>query len=70
MKGKVNDTDEWASKVLRGLWNQTQYAIQLSSCKSHLRRMCIYLTFMGPCITNVFSSITKKMQRYTIYLFL
>ena len=22
---------------------------------------------MGPCIANVFSSITKKMQRYTIY---
>ena len=31
-------------------------------------RIC--LTFMGPCIANVFSSITNKMQRYTIYLFL
>ena len=29
-----------------------------------------YLTFMGPYITNVFLSITNKMQRYTIYLFL
>ena len=28
------------------------------------------LTFMGPCIANVFSSLTNKMQRYTIYLFL
>ena len=30
----------------------------------------VFLTFMGPCIAKVFSSITKKMQRYTIYLFL
>ena len=29
-----------------------------------------YLTFMGPCIANVFLSITNKMQRYTSYLFL
>ena len=28
------------------------------------------LTFMGPCIVNIFPSITNKMQRYTIYLFL
>ena len=28
------------------------------------------LTFMGPCIANIFRSITNKMQRYTIYLFL
>ena len=28
----------------------------------------IILTFMGPCIANLFSSITNKMQRYTIYL--
>ena len=28
------------------------------------------LTFMGPCIANIFSSITNEMQRYTIYLFL
>ena len=28
------------------------------------------LTFMGPCIANVFSSTTNKMQRYTLYLFL
>ena len=25
--------------------------------------------FMGPCIANVLPSITNKMQRYTIYLF-
>ena len=28
------------------------------------------LTFMCPCIANVFSSITNEMQCYTIYLFL
>ena len=27
------------------------------------------MTFMGPCIANVFSSIINKIQRYTIYLF-
>ena len=25
------------------------------------------LTFMGPCIINVFLSTTNKMQRYTIF---
>jgi hypothetical protein len=29
-----------------------------------------FLTFMDPCILNVFSIITSKMQRYTMYLFL
>jgi hypothetical protein len=28
------------------------------------------LTLMDPCIVNVFLSITNKMQRYTMYLFL
>ena len=28
------------------------------------------LTFIGPCIANVFSSIINKMQSYPIYLFL
>ena len=27
----------------------------------------IDLTFMGPCIVNVFLSTTNKMQRYTIF---
>ena len=35
-----------------------------------LSDVCKNLTFMGPCITNVFPSATKSMQRYTIYLFL
>jgi hypothetical protein len=30
----------------------------------------INLTYMDPCIVNVFSNITKKMRRYTMYLFL
>jgi hypothetical protein len=42
MMDKANDKEEWASKVLRGLWSQTQYAIQLSYCKLHLKRMCIH----------------------------
>ena len=44
----------------------------LTTCMG-LEKMSLYitiLTFMGPCITNVFSSATNKMQRYTIYLFL
>jgi len=28
------------------------------------------LKSMGPCFANILSSITNKMQRYTIYLFL
>jgi len=28
------------------------------------------LKFMGPCIANVFSNVTNKMQRYTVYLVL
>ena len=34
------------------------------------RLFVIILTFMGPCISNIFSSITNKMLRYTSYLFL
>jgi hypothetical protein len=30
----------------------------------------VNLTFVGPCIANLFSSITNSMQRYTIYFFL
>ena len=29
----------------------------------------MYLTFRGPCIVNVFQSITNKMQRYTFFYF-
>jgi hypothetical protein len=28
------------------------------------------LTFMGPCIVNIFQYISNKMQRYTVYLYL
>jgi hypothetical protein len=28
------------------------------------------LTFMGPCIANIFQYISNKMQRYTVYLYL
>ena len=26
--------------------------------------------FMGPCIVSIFQYISKKMQRYTVYLYL
>ena len=29
-----------------------------------------FLTFMGPCIVNLFQYISNKMQRYTVYLYL
>jgi hypothetical protein len=28
------------------------------------------LTFIGPCIVNIFQYISIKMQRYTVYLYL
>jgi hypothetical protein len=28
------------------------------------------LTFMGPCIVNIFQYISNKMQLYTVYLYL
>jgi hypothetical protein len=28
------------------------------------------LRFMGPCIVSIFQYISKKMQRYTVYLYL
>ena len=34
------------------------------------RNFYMLWTFVGPCIANIFSSITNEMQRYTIYLFL
>ena len=30
----------------------------------------IFLTFMGPCIVNIFQYISTKMQLYTVYLHL
>jgi hypothetical protein len=28
------------------------------------------VTFMGPCIVNIFQHISNKMQLYTVYLYL
>ena len=42
----------------------------LQSPRLETLRFNQYLTFMGLCIANVFSSATNKMQCYTIYLFL
>ena len=51
-------------------WQITTFLAPLH-CHRYLNtNISIYLTFMGPRITNVFSSITNKMHRYTIHLFL
>jgi hypothetical protein len=47
----------------------------VSSCwstKNHsrLNGPTVNLTFMGPCIANVFQYISNKMQLYTVYLYL
>jgi hypothetical protein len=36
----------------------------------HLLILLGDLTFMGPCIVNIFQYISNKMQRYTVYLYL
>jgi hypothetical protein len=36
----------------------------------HLLVLLGDLTFVGPCIVSIFQYIFKKMQRYTIYLYL
>jgi hypothetical protein len=36
----------------------------------HLLVLLGDLTFMGPCIGSMFQYISKKMQRYTVYLYL
>jgi hypothetical protein len=36
----------------------------------HLLILLGDLTFMGPCIVSIFQYISKKMQRYTFYLYL
>jgi hypothetical protein len=36
----------------------------------HLLVLLGDLTFMGPCIVSIFQYIPKKMQRYTVYLYL
>jgi len=38
------------------------------TCKLVAVKIC--LTFMGPCIVNIFQCISSKMQRYTVYLYL
>ena len=57
--------------------NCVSFLTYASQTKEWLTKWCrnrwdywIDLTFTGPCIANVFSSATNKMQRYTIYLFL
>jgi hypothetical protein len=42
------------------------FLIVLVLCSQHVNN----LTFMDPCIANVFSSITNNMQRYKMHLFL
>ena len=34
------------------------------------RSLDFFLTFMGPCIVNIFQYISTKMQLYTVYLHL
>jgi hypothetical protein len=36
----------------------------------HLLALLGDLTFMGPCIVNIFQYISNKMQHYTVYLYL
>jgi hypothetical protein len=36
----------------------------------HLLVLLGDLTFMGPSIVSIFQYISKKMQRYTVYLYL
>jgi hypothetical protein len=36
----------------------------------HLRVLLGDLTFVGPCIVSIFQYISKKMQRFTVYLYL
>jgi hypothetical protein len=36
----------------------------------HLLVLLGNLTFMGPCIVNIYQYISIKMQRYTVYLYL
>jgi hypothetical protein len=34
------------------------------------RGLNFYLTFVGPCIANIFQYISNKVQLYTVYLYL
>jgi len=52
------------------LFNNTWgWSRPIKTCWSYdwlcIKSVVLTLTFMGPCITNVFSSATNKMQRYT-----
>jgi hypothetical protein len=50
------------------LWLNSLNAELNSIC--HLLVLLGNLTFMGPCIINIFQYISIKMQRYTVYLYL
>jgi hypothetical protein len=55
------------------LWRILQNAVQTEGteiCTLIYRLQSFLLTFTAPCIGNAFSSITNKMQRYIIRLFL
>ena len=51
--------------VLRGY-----VGFQHSRCVVKSTRVPLNLTFMGPCIVNIFQYISNKMQLYTVYLHL
>ena len=42
----------------------------MHSVENLLSTLFLNLTFMGPCIVNIFHYISKNMQLYTVYLYL
>jgi hypothetical protein len=76
---------EMKRKIFGGMWQGNTdelpfmfyYSITyLNPLKAELNPICQLLvllgdlTFMGPCILSIFQYISKKMQRYTVYLYL
>jgi hypothetical protein len=46
--------------------NQARDMVSHMTYKTYVK----HLTFIGPCIADIFPSISNKMHRYTIYLYL
>jgi hypothetical protein len=66
MTGKLRKTS-WAGRLKNEVLRRVK---EKRNILCRVKRSKANWTFKGPCIADISPSITNKMQRYTIYLFM
>ena len=67
---------EWFIFVMSAFHDLRLTSLSINPLNAELNPICHSLillgdlTFMGPCIVSIFHSISNKIQRYTVYLYL